>query len=38
MWVFGGRDDDNNKLNDLWKFDIQTGQWEEVKPVDGQNP
>ena len=38
MWVFGGRDDDNNKLNDLWKFDIQTGQWEEVKPADGQYP
>lgn len=22
MWIFGGRDEDNNKLNDLWRFDI----------------
>lgn len=24
MTVFGGRDDDNNKLNDIWIFDFST--------------
>jgi Galactose oxidase, central domain len=38
MWVFGGRDDDNNKLNDLWKFDIASSVWQEVKPADGVYP
>lgn len=38
MWVFGGRDDDNNKLNDLWRFDIVSNIWQEVKPVDGVYP
>lgn len=23
-YIFGGQDDDNNKLNDLWEFDIAT--------------
>ena len=22
MWIFGGKDDDNCKLNDLWRFDL----------------
>ena len=24
MVVFGGKDDENNKLNDLWEFDFKT--------------
>ena len=24
MYVFGGRNNDNKKLNDLWKYDILT--------------
>ena len=31
MWVFGGKDEENNKLNDLWKFDFASSTWEEVK-------
>ena len=27
MWVFGGKDEDNQKLKDLWSFDIQTSAW-----------
>jgi len=27
MYVFGGQDDDNNKLDDLWHFDIATESW-----------
>lgn len=38
MYIFGGKDDDNNKLNDLWKLDLNTYQWNEVKPADGIKP
>ena len=31
MYIFGGRDDDNMKLNDLWRFDIATNVWQEIK-------
>jgi N-acetylneuraminic acid mutarotase len=31
MYVFGGRGDDNIKLNDLWRFDISTNVWQEIK-------
>ncbi|HNQ67230.1 MAG TPA: kelch repeat-containing protein [Bacteroidales bacterium] len=27
VWVFGGRDNSNNLLNDLWAYDISTNQW-----------
>jgi N-acetylneuraminic acid mutarotase len=30
MLVFGGRDDENNKLNDLWSFNFTTYQWEYI--------
>lgn len=32
MVVFGGRDEDNDKLNDMWVFDIPSRQWREEKP------
>lgn len=32
MYVFGGRDDDNNKYNDLWRLDLTTYEWKEIKP------
>lgn len=38
MWIFGGRDDDNNKLNDIWRFDITASTWQEIKPSDGIYP
>jgi Galactose oxidase, central domain len=31
MFVFGGQDEDNNKLGDLWEFNIQTKAWAQVK-------
>lgn len=34
MYIFGGKDDDNNKLNDLWRLDLNTYTWSEVKPID----
>lgn len=27
MYIFGGSDESNNKLNDLWKFDFQNNRW-----------
>lgn len=27
MYVFGGQDDDNNKLGDLWEFDMASSAW-----------
>lgn len=35
LYVFGGQDDDNNKLGDLWTFDRNSRAWEEVRPGDG---
>ena len=31
MWVFGGKDDENNKLNDFWKFDIASKTWSKIE-------
>ena len=28
--IFGGKDDENNKLNDLWKFDVEKKEWTEM--------
>jgi hypothetical protein len=25
--VFGGSDEENNKLNDLWTFDVKIRKW-----------
>ena len=27
LYVFGGQDDDNNKLDDLWEFDFTGNSW-----------
>jgi N-acetylneuraminic acid mutarotase len=32
MWVFGGKDDENRKLNDLWRLDLNTYTWTEINP------
>lgn len=31
MVVFGGKDEDNNKLNDVWVFNFNTYKWTEVQ-------
>ena len=38
MYIFGGKDEENNKLNDLWSLDLITFQWTELKPFDGILP
>lgn len=34
MYVFGGKDEDNNKLNELWRFDFTNYTWQEVKTYE----
>lgn len=34
-YIFGGQDDDNNKLNDLWELDLATGIYKEIKVPEG---
>lgn len=37
LYVFGGHDEDNEKLSDLWKFDITQKTWtEECGPFDDE--
>lgn len=37
MFIFGGKDQDNNKLNDLWEFNFSTYLWEQIV-ADGPPP
>jgi len=30
LYVFGGQDDDNNKLDDLWEFDTTAKSWKQI--------
>ena len=34
MIIFGGKDDDNNKLDDIWEFDFETRRWTQYKCTD----
>lgn len=36
MYVFGGKDNEDNKLNDLWRLNLETEKWEVVKPDESQ--
>jgi N-acetylneuraminic acid mutarotase len=31
MYIFGGKDDDNRKLNDLWTFNFTSMLWTEIQ-------
>lgn len=35
MIIFGGKDDENMKLNQLWKYDFSTNLWAELEPENG---
>ena len=30
MYIFGGKDDENNKLNDIWRFSFTSNTWSEI--------
>jgi N-acetylneuraminic acid mutarotase len=34
MYIFGGRNNDNKKLNDLWKYDILKQEWTEISMIN----
>lgn len=34
MYMFGGKDDENNKLCDTWKFNFSTKVWSEIDAID----
>lgn len=36
LYVFGGTDDDNDKLGDLWCYDKAADAWSEIKSAEGE--
>jgi hypothetical protein len=39
MYIFGGQDDENNKLHDLWEFDIASEVFTQIElPDDSYQP
>ena len=38
MYIFGGKDEENNKLNDTWKFNFNTREWTEIECFDSPRP
>lgn len=38
MYIFGGKDDENNKLQDTWKFNFHTKTWEEIRQSEVPAP
>lgn len=39
MYIFGGQDDENNKLSDLWEFDIESEVFTQIElPADSYLP
>jgi hypothetical protein len=37
MWIFGGKNDEDMKLNDMWRLDLATLSWDEIV-VKGNSP
>lgn len=35
VFVFGGQDDHNNKLDDMWCYDASTGAWANIAYAEG---
>ena len=31
LYLFGGQDDDNNKLDDLWEYDTAADSWKQIQ-------
>jgi hypothetical protein len=38
MFVYGGKDGENNKLGDIWSYNFQTKTWEEITCEDSPLP
>ena len=37
MYIFGGKDDENCKLSDTWKFNLDTFEWTHIE-TDSEEP
>lgn len=37
MYIYGGKDDENQKLSDTWKFNLTTNEWHQIQ-VTGEEP
>lgn len=35
LFVYGGQDDENGKLGDMWEFDPATNKWTEIVQAEG---
>lgn len=38
VYLFGGQGEDNNKMNDLWVFDLGSNQWKEISTPEEERP
>ncbi|CAI2366389.1 unnamed protein product [Moneuplotes crassus] len=38
MYVFGGKDIENNKLRDFWKYDIENDKWSSIFIPENEGP
>lgn len=38
IYVFGGKDIDNNRLGDFWVYDISDNSWEEIIILKSEGP
>lgn len=38
IFVFGGKDEDNNKLSDFWEFNLITAKWTQIPNNDQVKP
>ena len=39
FYIFGGQDDDNNKLDDMWEYDLTSNSWRKIQiPAGGLSP
>jgi len=38
MYIFGGKDCDSNKLNDLWAINLKSLEWVRLSPVGNVTP
>ena len=38
MYIFGGKDIENNKLGDFWVYDITSNEWNQIKFEEDEGP
>ena len=38
MYVWGGKDENNNRTNTIWEYDLNTNYWTDITPTTGAMP